>query len=72
MANRWCKKCKAAFGGPVCAGGHANFMYTSKIPEGTVLAAVAPAPVARPASKLLSRLQAGKVKIRRVDPKFVS
>ena len=30
----WCKKCKVAFDREVCPGGHAIFMFTSKIPDG--------------------------------------
>jgi hypothetical protein len=30
--QRWCKKCKAIFSGSLCVQGHANFMYTTKIP----------------------------------------
>ena len=41
---RWCKKCKEVFEGKVCKGGHANFMYTVKIPEGQGGAALAAAP----------------------------
>ena len=43
--SRWCKKCKAVFSGSTCAGGHANFMYTNKIPP----AAAAPRPASAPA-----------------------
>ena len=34
---RYCKKCTLAFLGDTCAGGHANFMYQKKIPEGVAL-----------------------------------
>ena len=32
MAPRWCSKCKVVFGGHTCPGGHATFMYSSRIP----------------------------------------
>ena len=41
-ARRYCKKCNAVFDTDKCPGGHANFMYTSKIPP--ELAMVAPVP----------------------------
>jgi hypothetical protein len=31
---RWCRKCRAVFRGDQCDDGHANFMYTAKIPVG--------------------------------------
>ena len=32
VAPRWCRKCKVVFTAPTCPEGHANFMYTKKIP----------------------------------------
>ena len=33
MVLRYCKKCKVTFLGEQCPEGHANFMYTKKIPD---------------------------------------
>ena len=32
MEPRWCRKCKAVFAAEVCAGNHAAFMYSKKLP----------------------------------------
>ena len=38
---RYCKKCKLAFLGDNCAGGHANFMFSKTIPDGVEVPTVA-------------------------------
>ena len=46
---RWCKKCKAQFSALTCPAGHANFMYTTKLPY-TAATTVASRPVASSAT----------------------
>ncbi len=47
MAARWCKKCKVVFHDATCPAGHANFMYTTKVP-----AAVSGTPADTPAPQV--------------------
>ena len=48
---RYCKKCKLVFETDKCPGGHANFMYTKRIPD-NVAATPEPEPEPEPEPKV--------------------